>query len=329
INLPVLDNAERAEVGTIYKQVSPFRARKIGAAKVFRNAARHIETALAHHEGGWRPLVYCWRGGQRSGAFAWMLKEIGWRAEVIEGGYRAYRRLVSQMLYEAPLPHRLVRLGGLTGTAKTEILGVMAAQGLPVIDLEALANHRGSLLGDRATPQPSQKAFESALAQDFLAFDPATPVIVEAESSKIGALTLPPSLWALMKDAPILELTAPLEARAHYLARAYEDILAEPDALMEKLAPLRRVRGAKVLERWEALARAGDHAALCHALAVDHYDPAYRRAQSGRPKVLEKTFELPDLEPDSLAKLAPQIAERAHEMVTPAPSTMRPISAAS
>ncbi|MEL6172582.1 MAG: rhodanese-like domain-containing protein, partial [Pseudomonadota bacterium] len=99
VNLPVLDDAERARVGTIYKQDSPFRARKIGAALVARNAATHIEGPLADKDGGWRPLVYCWRGGQRSGAFGWMLKEIGWRADTLQGGYKTFRRLVVRVLY--------------------------------------------------------------------------------------------------------------------------------------------------------------------------------------------------------------------------------------
>ena len=148
INLPVLDNAERARVGTIYKQQSPFLARKIGAALVFRNASAHIEGPLAGFDGSWRPLVYCWRGGQRSGSFAWMLAQIGWRPDVVQGGYKSYRRLVTQRLYEAPLGLRLIQLGGYTGTAKTEVLGLLAQRGVQVLDLEGLARHRGSLLGE-------------------------------------------------------------------------------------------------------------------------------------------------------------------------------------
>ena len=142
INLPVLDNEERARVGTIYKQQSPFLARKLGAALVFRNAAAHVEGPLAHHDGAWRPLVYCWRGGQRSGSMTWMLQQIGWRAEVIAGGYRTYRRLVHDILYDTPLPHRLILLDGYTGTAKTEILHHLAGLGTQVLDLEGLAEQR-------------------------------------------------------------------------------------------------------------------------------------------------------------------------------------------
>ncbi|SFE65075.1 tRNA 2-selenouridine(34) synthase MnmH [Roseivivax sediminis] len=275
ISLPVLDNEERARVGTIYKQQSPFLARKIGAALVFRNAAAHIEGPLALHDGGWRPLVYCWRGGQRSGAFRWMLGEIGWRAESLEGGYRSYRRLVTQALYDTALPHRLVQLGGYTGTAKTALLRRLAARGVQVLDLEGLARHRGSLLGARPGGQPAQKGFETALVQALHGLDPARPVVVEAESSKIGRLNLPPMLWDAMKAAPWIEVRAPVAARAAYLAEAYDDILSDAEALKAKLQPLRRYRGHAVVDGWFEKIDAGDRRGLCAALAEEHYDPAY------------------------------------------------------
>lgn len=288
VNLPVLDNAERARVGTLYKQVSPFVARKIGAALVFRNAAHHVETALLDREGDWKPLVYCWRGGQRSGSFAWLLREIGWRAAALEGGYKTYRRLVAGMLHDRPLPHRLVQLGGYTGTAKTEILGHLAARGVQVIDLEALAGHRGSLLGAMGA-QPAQKAFESALARALLALDPARPVVVEAESSKIGSVLLPPSLWEAMKAAPWIEVTAPVEARCRYLMRAYADVLADGARLERQLAPLRAHRGEALLAQWSAQIAAGDIAALTRSLMQDHYDPAYAKSMRAMaPKVVAR-----------------------------------------
>ena len=192
VNMPVLSNEERARVGTIYVQQSPFLARKIGAAMVFRNAARHVEGPLAGHGGGWRPLVYCWRGGQRSGSFSYLLREIGWRSETVAGGYRSYRRLVHRALYDTPLDRRVVLLDGYTGTAKTDLLRLLAARGEQVIDLEGLANHRGSVLGLRPGGQPAQKGFETRIAAALVALDPARPVIIEAESTKIGELSLPP-----------------------------------------------------------------------------------------------------------------------------------------
>ena len=308
ISLPVLDNDERARVGTIYKQQSPFLARKLGAALVFRNAADHIEQRLSHHEGGWRPLVYCWRGGQRSGAFGWMLGEIGWRAQTIAGGYRSYRRLVNAMLYDTPLPHRLVLLDGYTGTAKTEILARAAAQGVQVLDLEDCANHRGSLLGD-VGDQPSQKGFESRLAGALCRLDPARPVLVEAESSKIGDRILPPSLWAAMKDAPRIEICAPMAARAHYLVRAYDDILSDGDRLAFKLSFLRPHRGGAVVDGWTALIAAGDKLGVTRALLEQHDDPAYDKSRRAFGAVAAARVSLAGLAEADLAEAAERIAE--------------------
>ena len=286
ISLPVLNDEERARVGTIYKQQSPFLGRKIGAALVFRNAASHIEGPLAEREGGWRPLVYCWRGGQRSGSFAWMLSQIGWRAEVLEGGYRTFRRMVSAMLYDQPLEHNLVMLGGYTGTAKTELLARLAARGVQVLDLEGLAGHRGSLLGETKGGQPAQKMFETRLAMALATLDPARPVVVEAESSKIGRILLPPSLWAAMRQAPWIDIQAPIEARAKYLVRAYDDILSDTDRLCEKLNVVRRHRGHAVVDSWMAMIAAGDKLGLTRALMQDHYDPSYNTSM----KSVERRF---------------------------------------
>lgn len=314
INLPVLDDEERARVGTIYKQVAPFEARKIGAALVFRNAASHIERHLAEKPGGWRPLVYCWRGGQRSGSFGWMLQQIGWPAQTLSGGYKSFRRFVVGRLYDGELPHRLVRLGGHTGTGKTEVLKRVADAGLQVLDLEAFARHRGSLLGEMDEPQPSQKAFESALATALERCDPGKPVLVEAESSKIGGLILPPALWKAMCKAPLLEIDAPLEARAGYLAAAYEEVLADGAALKEKLAPLRRHRGHELVDHWNTLIDHGDRVALCHSLAARHYDPAYKKAMPTEDDRASFRFETDTLSPGALDLLAERIAATVQSM---------------
>ncbi len=279
INLPALSNAQRAEVGTIYKQISPFDGRKIGAGMVIRNVADHIDGPLREKDGAWRPLVYCWRGGQRSGVFSTLLSEIGWRADMVKGGYTAFRRLVKAQLYDDPVVHPFVLLDGYTGTGKTEILPRLQARGVQTIDLEGLACHRGSLLGDMPGGQPSQKAFETALAVALAKLDPARPVVVEAESSKIGRIAIPSSVWAAMLASPRIVLDAPLSARAEYLARAYREVISDPVAVARKLTPLRRVRGHATVDRWVALSQAGELVALSHALMVDHYDPAYAKSR--------------------------------------------------
>ncbi len=279
INLPALSNAQRAQIGTIYKQVSPFNARKMGAALVARNVADHVEGPLAAFDGSWRPLIYCWRGGQRSGSFAMILQQIGWRAQTVDGGYMAWRRLVKQTLYDTPLPHRFVLLDGNTGTAKTAILARLAVRGVQVLDLEGLAGHRGSLLGATAGGQPDQKRFETALAFALSKLDPARPVIVEAESSKIGQINLPPQLWNTMINAPSIMISAPITARAAFLETAYADVITDPDDLANRLAPLRHIRGHAVVDGWLALLAAGEFHALASALMEQHYDAAYAKSR--------------------------------------------------
>lgn len=279
INLPALSNDQRAEVGTIYKQVSAFDARKLGAGMVVRNVADHIDGPLRDKDGAWRPLVYCWRGGQRSGVFSTLLSEIGWRSETIKGGYTTFRRLVKAALYDDPLPHRFVLLDGYTGTAKTALLARLQARGVQIIDLEGLAHHRGSLLGDRPGGQPAQKGFETALAVALHGCDPARPVVVEAESSKIGRISLPSSVWATMVAAPRIVIQAPLDARAAYLAGAYREVISDPDVVADKLSPLRRLRGHAVVDRWIAQSRAGELVELSKALMVEHYDPTYAKSR--------------------------------------------------
>lgn len=304
INLPVLTDAERARVGTIYVRQDRFLARKVGAALVSRNAAAHLEGPLANRDGGWRPLVYCWRGGQRSGSFTGILLQIGWRADTIAGGYKSYRRLVVGALYDTPLAARLVVIDGGTGTAKTRLLAHIAAQGGQVLDLEAMAQHRGSVFGPVGGPQPSQKMFESRLAAAISVLDPTRPVHVEAESSKIGQLNLPESLWKAMIAAPRLRLTAPLEARVRHLVHAYADLVEDPAQLETVLQKLTRYHGHAQVAAWQALAQAGDFAQLAGELVVQHYDPRYARlSRSAAQEVLD----LPDLEDETLARTAARI----------------------
>lgn len=304
VNMPVLSNEERATVGTIYTQDSPFKARKIGAALVARNAATAVETHMMAHDGGWRPLVYCWRGGQRSGSFASILDQIGWRVGVLEGGYQSWRRHVVAMLYEGTFAFRIVRLDGLTGTAKTDTLKAVAALGAQVLDLEGLANHRGSILGDIDGPQPAQKMFETRLVAALAELDPAKPVLVEAESARIGDIRLPPALWAAMKGSPRIVLNAAPEARARYLAGQYADLVAQPEALAHRLNGLRAVAGQAKVSAWLALLTAQDTETLAQALIADHYDPAYRRARrsDGSPECA--SLDAGDLSPFAVQETA-------------------------
>ncbi|MGY6632427.1 MAG: tRNA 2-selenouridine(34) synthase MnmH [Alkalilacustris sp.] len=310
INLPVLDDAERAQIGTIYVQQSRFTARRLGGALVARNAARHLEGPLAQHSQRWHPLVYCWRGGQRSGSFATILAQVGWRVAVLEGGYRSWRRLVVRALYDGPLGWRLILLDGNTGTAKTEVLQRAAQHGAQIIDLEGMARHRGSVFGAEPSGQPAQKGFESAIMAALAALDPARPVLVEAESPRLGALTLPPALWAAMRVAPRIEIAAPLRARADYLARCYAAAVADRAALSDTITRLRPFQPAERIERWQELAAAGRDADLAAGLMEDHYDPLYARGRRRQAGPIAR-LEVPELDPDRLDALARRIAAMA------------------
>ncbi|SMX44941.1 tRNA 2-selenouridine(34) synthase MnmH [Actibacterium lipolyticum] len=316
ISLPVLSNEERARVGTIYVQDSPFKARKLGAALVARNAALHLETALVDKPKGYRPLVYCWRGGQRSGSFALILRQVGWQADTIDGGYRSYRRMVQTTLYDQPWPSPIIVLEGNTGTAKTALLPLLAAQGVQVIDLEGLANHRGSLFGAMTGGQPAQKRFETTLAMAASGLDPNRPVVVEGESSKIGQINLPPGLWEAMKSAPRLVVQAPLQARADYLARAYHDVTDSPERLEKTLMALSQLHPKERIEGWLSLAQGNAFAPLAASLMEHHYDPRYEKQRARFAKQHSKTFTLDALDAETLNTAAPALA-RAVETLSP------------
>lgn len=308
INLPVLSNTERADVGTIYVQESRFKARKIGAALVARNAARHLEVSLADKDGSFRPLVYCWRGGQRSGSFATILQAVGWRVDVLQGGYQSWRRRVAAMLYGETFPGQIVLLDGNTGTAKTELLARLNARGAQVIDLEALAGHRGSLFGAQG-PQPSQKMFEGRLADTLAAFDPRKPVILEAESSKIGERILPPALWSAMGAAPRIVLEAPLGARAAYLARTYADIVADQTRLNDVLSRLIPMQGHEQVSTWQRMGALGQYEKLAAALMSQHYDPRYAKQRGRRSASVIQNLTLKDLSDTGLDAAAGAILQ--------------------
>jgi tRNA 2-selenouridine synthase len=306
ISLPALSNAQRAEVGTIYVQDSPFNARKIGAAMVARNVAAHLDVPLAGHDGSWQPLVYCWRGGQRSGSVASILTQIGWRAETVTGGYQTWRRLVVAALYDADWPTRVILLDGNTGTAKTQVLALLAERGVQTIDLEGLAKHRGSVFGATGV-QPDQKGFETALATAMVRLDPARPLVVEAESSKVGARLIPPSLWAAMRGGRRLRIEAPVAARAAYLTQAYADIIADRVALDRAITSLKRLVGGAAVTRWQGLVAVGAFETLAGELIAQHYDPRYARG-TAQHDAEATVFETDALDGAALERLADRIA---------------------
>lgn len=279
INASVLDDAERARVGTLYKQVSPFEARKLGAALVARNIARHLEAQFSAMPRDWNPLIYCWRGGSRSGAMAHVFAQIGWRTHVIEGGYQAYRRCVVRDLDNWATRLRFVVLCGSTGCGKTRLLHALAKQSAQVLDLEAHAHHRGSVLGiDPHRTQPSQKAFESALHAKLSTMDHTQPIFVESESAKIGGLRVPQELHQRIRTGRCIRIEMSDTDRCALLLEDYRHLCLQPALLRDQLARLRMQHGRAVIERWEHLVAQGDWQTLIDTLLREHYDPAYLKS---------------------------------------------------
>lgn len=282
INAPVLGNEERVVVGTLYKQ-DPFAATRLGAAMVARNIARHLDGLFADRPRNWRPLVYCWRGGKRSGSMATWLNLIGWKARQLDGGYQTYRRWVVAQLEQLPQRHRYVVLTGHTGAGKTRLLQALAQAGGQVVDLEGLACHRGSLLG--AMPdqsQPSQKAFDGRLIAALDACDVARPIFIEAESKRIGAMRLPDALMQAMRHAPSVRIEAARQARVDFLLQDYAHLFDSKDGFKNLLAKLAPLHGWEMVERWQQWVDAGEAALLFGELIDKHYDPAYRRSSPDR-----------------------------------------------
>jgi tRNA 2-selenouridine synthase len=320
INLPVLDDAERAYVGTTYVQVSAFDARKIGAAIVARNVARIVETYARDKPREWMPLVYCWRGGQRSRALTHVLCEIGWRAYQLDGGYRGYRRHVVASL--AVLPHTLsFRLVcGLTGTGKSRLLAALADEGAQVLDLERIACHRGSLLGDRpGDRQPSQKWFESQVQDALTAFDPRRVVYVESESRKIGEVQVPEALLAAMRAAPCVRVETSHELRIALLKDEYAHFLGDPTALAGRLERLAPIVGKKTIARWVDAAARAEHDRLIAELLDAHYDPLYTRSiEHNFPRYRDAVIAaVRDISPAGFRALARDVVARAAPVQRP------------
>jgi tRNA 2-selenouridine synthase len=280
--LSVLNDPEREQIGTLHKQVGSFEAKRAGAALVAKNIAHMLETALAVKPIDWKPLVYCWRGGQRSNSLATIMARIGWKTAVLEGGYKAIRNQVLAQLQILPESLELRVICGRTGTGKSVLLNELAAQDAQVLDLEALACHRGSVLGHLPqTPQPSQKWFETQVWWALRQFDPKRPVYLESESKKIGAVQVPEALMNKMRASECIEVSAAIPARSELLLAQYQHFMATKDgmaALHGQLDCLVSLHGAKRVQEWKDLTNALDWHGFVERVLVEHYDPAYDKS---------------------------------------------------
>ncbi len=311
INLPVLDNDQRAEIGTLYRQ-SPFEARRHGAAIVSENIAQHLKTHFANKDADYTPLLYCWRGGMRSRSFTLILKSIGWKAHVIRGGYRAFRQSVvddiQQFFSNEKL--QLIVLSGLTGVGKTRLLHALKAEGGQIIDLEGLANHKGSLLG--ASPnsqQPTQKHFESLLWDQLRSLDVNRPIFIEAESNRIGSVHCPAPLWSALRKADVVNVTLPLAQRIILLRQDYPHFQDEPEKLTSLLNVLVRLRGQQQVDAWLKMIEARDWDTFVGSILTHHYDLCYRQPgdEKSNYRTCSRELHIVDASPDSFHRAAKEL----------------------
>ena len=311
INLPVLSDAERHEVGLLHA-TNAFDARRVGATLVTKNIHHHLAETLQDKPRDYAPLLYCWRGQMRSRSFATILKAVGWRARVLQGGYKSWRKWLMadlpRVIDENPWQFHV--LSGLTGCGKTRLLYELEAQGAQILDLEGLANHKGSILGEPwQSEQPNQKLFESRLWHTFTKLDPARPIFIEAEANRIGKIQVPPALWHQLAKAQVTEIGLPLPERAKLLAADYPHFIDHPDDLAATLDRLRKLRSNETVDRWHAQIAAKDWPAFLESILRDHYDLSYRRA--GDPgsnyHLPAQTITIPTFTEKDLAQTAHQL----------------------
>lgn len=310
LNCPVLNDEERIKVGTLYKQVSAFEAKKIGAALVAKNIGAHIENLFLDKEKNWRPLIVCWRGGNRSGSMTHILNRIGWHAAQLDGGYKSYRQFVNQAFPDFVKDHRFIIVCGETGSGKSRLLQTLRVLGEQVLDLEELACHRGSVLGKLPTQaQPAQKYFESQVWQQLRHFDTQHPIFVEAESKKIGNLHVPPALMESMRASLCLRVESSLQQRVEFLLDDYAHFTESPAKLNEQLQCLSSLYGKEKIKAWCDLIDADRLPELVQILLETHYDPGYRRGTNHNYTQAEqaKSFDLNGNSSDDFEALARQI----------------------
>ena len=310
LNLPVLDNSEREEIGTIYKNENPFIAKRKGAALVSFNISNHLKTYFSDKEKDYSPLVYCWRGGERSRSLSIILNSIGWKPTILKGGYQGYRKYIIKSLEEIlSTSLNLKIISGLTGSGKTKLLKHLFTNGAQIIDLEGLANHKGSALGgDEKLPQPSQKKFERNIFKLIESFDPKMPIFLESESSRIGDLQVPAKLWSLMKNSSLIEVEIPHDKRIELLTNEYQHLIDDKNLLLTKLEKIKHLKSSSVFENWVNLINEGNITNFVDSILKDHYDQAYLNS---RKKTYlndpENSYFLKDISDKSYGDLAQRI----------------------
>lgn len=311
INCPVLNDEERIIVGTLFKQKGAFEAKRVGGAMVAANLAQHLKHEFADKPAKWKPLVYCWRGGMRSGSMVTWLRLVGWDAQQLAGGYKYFRHHVIAQIETLSQTAQFKVICGATGSAKTRLLQALAEQGEQIINLEEIACHKGSILGNvPGQQQPSQKKFETQIAAALETFDMLRPIYIEGESRKIGRLALPNPLLEKMRISFCIEISATPQARLNYLLRDYAYLGSNPELLIKQLAFFTQMQGKQIVERWQNWVLKGQLDLLFSELMQLHYDPHYARSQSKNFVQWQNRirFESSDLSEQGISELAHRIA---------------------
>jgi len=307
VNWPTLNNEERILIGTLYKQVNQFEAKKRGAAIAARNIASHIEREVLDKPKDWKPLAYCWRGGKRSGSLSLILDQIGFKVTLVEGGYKAFRAAVVADIPRLVAPLDLRVVCGTTGSGKTRLLQALAGLGAQVLDLEGLARHRSSVLGAiPGVPQPTQKRFDTLVWEALRQFDPARPVFVESESKKVGNVAIPTTLVEHMRASTCLNLILPIGERVALLLEDYAYFVNNREHFCERLDVLAEFRGKVVVAEWKEMVMAGNLAPVVQDLLTIHYDPVYVQSMQRNFRQFEQsaTIEPTDHSMDAMVRLA-------------------------
>ena len=311
INLPVLNDSERSLIGSIYKKDSPFKAKKLGASIISKNISKFIKNEFLYKAGDWKPLIYCWRGGQRSKSLAIILSEIGWEVFVVKDGYKRYRNYINQNLNKLTNIFKFIVLRGATGTGKTKILSRLEKIGCPALNLEVLANHKGSLLGkNAASPQPSQKLFESLIYSKLNEFDKKYPVIVESESSKIGNLYLPSQMIKKIKISPCIDLEANIKARADFLVKDYSEFILNKNNFKDFFRHTRKKLGNKIVSKWSQNYRKSNWNELALQLINEYYDPLYKHKKNEKENNILEIYKLNKINTSSINKISDYLKEK-------------------
>ena len=307
VSFPLFTDQERAQVGICYKQVGRDAAVELGFDIAGPKCGEFIRAAKALAPE--RHLrLHCWRGGMRSGGLGWILELAGFTVQTLTGGYKTYRRWVRDTL---ATPKPILVLGGMTGSGKTLILQELAALGQSVLDLEALANHRGSSFGALLLPpQPSTEHYENLLADQWVTFPCDRPIWLEAESRRVGTCRIPDELFKQMDGAPAVEVVRSLDERLDLLVAIYGE--ASLDGLVEATERIRKRLGGDRTQAAVQHIQTRNLRAAC-AIILDYYDRAYRHDLERRRRVIPQV----DISHLSTAASARLLADMLPQLLSP------------